>query len=462
MTEKEKIQELEGQLEQRDVLLSQALTRISELEALVLKISTVKTSQNSHLPPSVDLLRKNQSLREKSENRIGGQKGHKGHTLKMSDSPDIIEKMYPDICGQCGLSFKDLSTIDFELLARRQVIDIPLILPQTIEYQNFGVMCSCGHHQEGNFPEEVTNHVQYGKNIQSLVIYHSYYQFIPFARLQDFFKNVCEVTLSKGTIENIIRRTSRKALPAYEVLKQAIAVSFFVGADETGFKTNGKKGWFWVWQNALVTFIVGATSRAKQVISEVFPEGLPNSILCSDRLAAQLSTICRGNQLCLAHLLRDLKYLIGAEKTPWATEFKILLNDAIKLKQIQSCYEENDVKIIEIEQRAAKLLDLSVLEDQLNDPILFKQTITFFRGMVKLKHALFPFLYLADVPFDNNGSERAFRMVKVKTKVSGQFKSLHQEFAIIRSIIGSAIKNKKPVLNAIADLVALPSPKTAG
>ena len=59
MTEKEKIQELEAQLAQRDVLLAQALTRISELEALVLKISTVKTSQNSHLPPSLDLLRKN-------------------------------------------------------------------------------------------------------------------------------------------------------------------------------------------------------------------------------------------------------------------------------------------------------------------------------------------------------------------------------------------------------------------
>ena len=83
MTEKEKIQELEAQLAQRDVLLAQALTRISELEALVLKISTVKTRQNSHLAPSLDLLRKNQSLREKSDKPIGGQKGHKGHTLKI-------------------------------------------------------------------------------------------------------------------------------------------------------------------------------------------------------------------------------------------------------------------------------------------------------------------------------------------------------------------------------------------
>ncbi|MDZ7877429.1 MAG: transposase [Saprospiraceae bacterium] len=122
----------------------------------------------------------------------------------------------------------------------------------------------------------------------------------------------------------------------------------------------------------------------------------------------------------------------------------------------------NYLKTIEIEERLNKLLDLSILEKQLNDPVLCKQTITFFRGMVKLKHALFPFLYHADVPFDNNGSERAFRMVKVKTKISSQFKSLQQEFAIIRSVIGSAIKNKKNVLTAIADLLALSLPEAAG
>lgn len=81
--------------------------------------------------------------------------------------------------------------------------------------------------------------------------------------------------------------------------------------------------------------------------------------------------------------------------------------------------------------------------------------------MVKLKHALFPFLYHKDIPFDNNGSERAFRMVKVKTKISGQFKSLHQEFAVIRSVIDTAIKNGQSVFNAIKALVDAPVPEKA-
>jgi len=81
--------------------------------------------------------------------------------------------------------------------------------------------------------------------------------------------------------------------------------------------------------------------------------------------------------------------------------------------------------------------------------------------MVKLKHAIFPFLYHKDIPFDSNGSERAFWMVKVKTKMSGQFKSLHQELAVIRSVIDTASKNDQSVFNAIKALVDSPMPEKA-
>jgi len=106
-------------------------------------------------------------------------------------------------------------------------------------------------------------------------------------------------------------------------------------------------------------------------------------------------------------------------------------------------------------------LDAIIWNQQFDDKVKYKQTITFFNGMVKLKHALFPFLYHKDIPFDNNGSERAFRMVKVKTKISGQFKSLHQEFAVICSVIDTAIKNGQSVFNAIKALVDAPVPEKA-
>jgi transposase len=446
--------------EQAAVIISQDV-KIQALEAALTLKSVVKTSNNSHLSPSSDLSRKNQSLREKSDKPVGGQLGHIGHTLEMTDSPDEIKDLYPCFCNHCGASLLEEPAKLAKLVARRQVIDIPPIIPTTTEYRSFSVICPCGHHQRGDFPDGVTHPIQYGENIQTLVVYNSVYQYLPFYRLQSFLKQVTSVQLSKGTIENILRRTATKAQGTYETLRQVVELSLYVGSDETGAKLNKSKLWFWVWQNALVTFIVAACSRSKQVITDTFPHGLPNAILCSDRLAAQLSTCTKGTQICLAHLLRDLNYIIEAENTPWATDFKVLLKEAMLLKKIQTHYHKDDPKVKDIEQRADKLLKQSfeelgwTIENQ-------HKTITFFNAMVKLRHALFPFLYHKEVPPDNNSSERAIRLIKVKAKISGQFKSLHQEFAILRSVIDTAVKNGQPVYDAVKAMVKMPKPKTTG
>ena len=451
MSDQEKIQYLESKL-------TLALAEIAQLKALILDLALKKTSKNSHLPPSVDLTRKNQSLREQSSKPVGGQKGHKGTTLKMSEKPDVIKELRPDFCNHCGQNLKDFS---FELSTARQVIDIPPILPYITEYQCFKTTCTCGTLQCGDFPQGVNSATQYGENIQSLAIYQSYYQFIPFARLQDFFKKVCQLGICKGTIENIIRRTAAKAEPVYDAIKEYISHSDYVGSDETSYKANGKKQWFWVWQNPRLTYLVAAENRSKTVIETEFPDGLPNAIIGSDRLAAQLSTTCKGKQICLAHLLRDCNFLIESEKNEWATEFKTLLQDAIVLKQLQENYLKSDEKALNIEKRANKLLDIARLNAINQEPEKYKKTITFFKGMSQLREALFPFLYHKNVPFHNNGSERAFRMVKVKTKISGQFKSLQNEFAILRSVIDTAIKNGQSVWDAILTIIKY-QPQVAG
>lgn len=80
----------------------------------------------------------------------------------------------------------------------------------------------------------------------------------------------------------------------------------------------------------------------------------------------------------------------------------------------------------------------------------------FYKEMIKVRHALFPFLYHAEVLPDNNGSERVIRPIKVKMKVSGQFKSLQNEFAVLRSVIDSAIKNGQSPFDAIKAIVNIP------
>ena len=101
-------------------------------------------------------------------------------------------------------------------------------------------------------------------------------------------------------------------------LKSDISKSSMVGSDETSVHVNGKKDWIWVWQNTSNTWMLASENRGSSTVDSVWKIGLLDSILVSDRLAAQLKTPSGGNQICLAHLLRDLTYLKEAEKRPFA------------------------------------------------------------------------------------------------------------------------------------------------
>ena len=71
------------------------------------------------------------------------------------------------------------------------------------------------------------------------------------------------------------------------------------------------------------------------------------------------------------------------------------------------------------------------------------------------------FLYHTEVPPDNNGSERGVRNFKVKLKISGQFKSGHEAYAILRSVIDTAIKNSASVFEMLTLIAQLETYKKA-
>src|SRR5659263_304592 len=86
------------------IMVDKLTAEVQDLREEVKRLKTPKNSGNSSLPPSHDLFRfKNQSLREKSNKKSGGQPGHKGETLLMSPNPDktIIHRPISK-CPQCG------------------------------------------------------------------------------------------------------------------------------------------------------------------------------------------------------------------------------------------------------------------------------------------------------------------------------------------------------------------------
>jgi len=344
---------------------------VKDLQAQIDSLSTKKNSNNSSIPPSTDLTRKNRSLRTPSGKKPGGQIGHEGNTLKMTDTPDETHKLIPDYCNDCG---KGLTEIESQFESKRQVVEIPPVHPLYIEYQSYSKTCTCGHKQTGNYPCGVTNHIQYGASVEAIIGYQSVYQYTPFKRLRELFNHYFNLSISEGSIDNILKRLSAKALPFYQAIKENIEEGTQVGGDETGAKINGKKGWIWTWQNVSATFISASLNRGKETIEKLFPKGFVNAILNSDRWKPQLSTHAKGHQLCTSHLLRDLKYLIELEKTAWADSMKQLLLKAIELKKQYAQYARDNPAVIEIENE----MDLLLAE-----PLDKSKTFTFQKSIRK-------------------------------------------------------------------------------
>lgn len=454
MTSEEKI--AFAKLQAENVELRQRVKSLEDKVLFLLQIiekqGIKKDSHNSHNPPSSDKSKpkRTKSLRKKSTRKSGGQPGHKGHTLKMKSSPDEYHELKSNYCQKCGQFIGNLA---YELLSKRQVVKLPPIEPIYVEYRQYGCYCPCGHHQKGSYPKGVNAPIQYGSSIIALVGYFNVFQYVPYARLEQLFKDIFALPISQGSIDNLLNRAAEKANPVYQTIFANIKAATYVGADETGAKVNGEKWWIWVWQNIQNTFLKASKSRGFDTVEQTFPEGLPNATIGSDRWAAQLKTKSKAKQICFPHLQRELNFLIEKENNDWSTHFKDLLKEALNLRQIavsrNQAYSKTDKETYQLEQRLNRLLARPIVKEH------FAETFKFQKSMIKYRNYLFPCLYDLEIPPDNNASERAVRNVKVKQKISGQFKSGQDTFCILRSIIDTLRKRDLDVLFFLKQIMAI-------
>jgi len=118
-----------------------------------------------------------------------------------------------------------------------------------------------------------------------------------------------------------------------------------------------------------------------------------------------------------------------------------LIRDAIHKRKTKLWTEIDRESIME---KFNRLLEISTKG-------LHQKTIALLKSLTKFKEYVFKFLFEPDVPYDNNASERAVRVLKVKQKVSGMFKTNPgaDTFSQIQSIAQTAKKNNQNPFLAI-------------
>lgn len=375
--------------------------------------------------------------------------------MQLKAQADDIRDLKIECCEICG---EDLSNENQEIVSKRQVIEIPPIKPVYVEYRQHSCACTCcGHEQKSIYPEGVNAPIQYGASVIALISYFNVFQYIPYLRLKGLFTDVFSLPISEGSIENLLNKAASKAQPVYNAILNEIKVTKYAGSDETGAKVNGEKWWIWVWQNVKNTFLIASHSRGFDTVNVIFPNGLTHATIGSDRWAAQLKIESKDKQLCYPHLMRDLVYLEELEKHDWATQFKNLLKKALDARHIaierNQAYHHGEMQAQQLENQLNSLLTCTIVKE------LYPKTLTFQKSMIKHRNHLFPCLYDLDIPPDNNASERAVRNVKVKQKISGQFKSGQDTFCVLRSVIDTLRKRQLNVLVYLKQIMALNTPE---
>jgi transposase len=445
-------------------LIASLQRQIAALQAEVadLRRQLGRDSSNSSKPPSSDGLRKKPriagSLRGPSSKAGGGQKGHQGGTLRQVADPDHVVRHEACVCGHCGSPLGPHSAMGIE---KRQVFDLPERPLLVTEHQASIYRCAqCRGVTKAAFPEGMVSPTQYGERLKAAAIYLNIQQLIPEDRTAQALSDLFGAPLiCPASIVAWVGKKRQELRQVYESIGARVAEAKVRHLDETGFRIAGKLQWLHTTSSLAFTFYRADEKRG------AIPGDLQGGVVVHDHFAPyhRLDTV--DHAFCNAHILRELQCLIEFDQEPWAEPMRDMLLDANvavnKARQAGARALAPDELAAFVERYWAAVRHGLAFHRQL--PKLATKATTRGRARQRPGHNLLErlkkfkvetlrFLTDFDVPFTNNLAEQDLRMMKVKMKISGSFRTLDgaQIFACLRSVVSTARKHGCNILQTLA------------
>jgi transposase len=397
-----------------------------------------KTPDNSSTPPS-----KGQKPSVSGEDQAKAnekRKAHPGAHRPLHPNPTKTRDIPACACQHCGADVSSAPQLACEAYDH---IEIPPISPEVTRVRLLGGTCeSCGKRFKAPPPADMPRGSPFGERLRALVIYLRFTQNIAIERLSTLLSTMLGLEISEGAIVNILQ----DARDAFAKQRAAIRAKLFCGtalqSDETGLRV-GKANWYlWVFHHQDSAVFVAAPTREQSVIGEFLGDFCP-SYWVSDRYAGQLGW-AEHNQVCLAHLIRDVQYAIDCGDEVLGPDLIRLLRDACGYGARRDRLSDATLKSYKarLETRLTRLLARAPLQ---------AAGVKLLAMIKRTREHLFVFMTNRELPATNNGSEQAIRPCVIFRKVVYCFRSAWgaELYADIRSVIETARRRGIDALKAI-------------
>lgn len=460
------VRELFHHVADQMVELARQLAKQGEaLQALQARLA--KHSGNSSKPPSSDgygKVKRTASLRQSGDKPNGGQPGHAGHTLRAVDTPDRIETHEADTCAHCQASLTAIASVGYE---ERQVFDIPAVRIEVTAHRAAIKVCpACGHANKGSFPASVRRAVQYGPMVHTWASYLTNQHHIPVERTTEIFEDLVQHRVSEGTVLQASEQLDRCIEPSTEAVKGLLRDAEVLHVDESGLRVTGKLYWLHVASTDRLTSYEVHAKRGHEAMEDAGILGAFTGTAVHDHWKPYFTYDACAHALCNAHHLRELRFIDTQYQQSWAKDMAELL---LVIKAAVQATPEPAMSLAPLELEAFEKRYDEVVQSGFEAnpaPVSPPAGEGRKRGRPKQPPAVNLLIRLRDfkgevlafmsdfrVPFDNNQGERDIRMVKVKQKVSGGFRTLEgaKRFGRIRGYLSTARKQAKNVFEAIRD-----------
>ena len=459
------VEEMRKELTTAYAKLDAANAKIAELEERI-----NKNSQNSSKAPSTDGYQKPlpKGLRKASGKKQGGQRGHKGSRLHINKEPTETVFYMPEKCAECPRQAKcrKRACVAETRYVADAVVDITLTAHESLE-----IVCPRSkERRRGPFPTDVNAPMQYGDKLNALVVAFHTVGAVSTNRIHELFGNVFEIPLSTGTVINMVSNCAAKVKPVVDRDRDKIAAGPLAHFDETGCRVNQRLNWVHVASTSSETYLCLSEKRGSKGMDEGGVLPAFHGIAVHDCWAPYWKYDMEHG-ICCAHLLRELNGI--QENHPeqkWPSYFSKLLLDMKGAKEAAILAGQDGMRAAQYEKllrRYDRILATAYRENPEPKATPGKKgrrkrgkVLALIDRLRKYKDAVCLFIKNFAVPFDNNQAERDLRMVKVKTKVSGCFRTEEgcRDFLNILAYTSTAKKQKinpfHAILLAIMELVS--------